>query len=253
MAVLTITSDFGSKDYYQGALKGALVSHLPDLKVIDISHSVPAYDIVYAAYIVKNSMINFPRGTIHFIPVNNLPEVEKNYLFAELNGQFFLCPDNGLISMLLEDEVQKVYRIPGALIELPYYSHMVHVIESVVDKKKRAALRPCNDFRQAINLRPVTDPNEIRGAIIHIDHYGNLVSNIRLENFEEVASNRNFKIYLKPRLTIEDIHDDISSLAPGEVFAQFNAAGLLCFGLCLSSMASLYDFEVNTDFQIKFE
>jgi S-adenosylmethionine hydrolase len=112
MQIVTLTTDFGHKDYYQGLLKGAILSKTPTVQLVDISHDIESYDIVHGAFVLKNAFSAFPKGTIHLIIVTNSTERRQKFLAFEYKGHYFLGPDNGLFSLILEKLPKEVYRLP---------------------------------------------------------------------------------------------------------------------------------------------
>src|SRR5260221_9001142 len=108
MALITLTSDIGQKDYLVGALKGQLAQINPAFTIMDISHNLSPFNYPQAAYVCRNAIKNFPPGTFHLILVNLFHEKPEHMLLAEHNGHFIGCADNGLLTMILEEVPQKV-------------------------------------------------------------------------------------------------------------------------------------------------
>ena len=103
MPIVTFTSDFGLNDYYVALIKGSMLSENPSLNIIDISHNINNYDIVQAAFILKNAFESFPKGTIHIVGVDSELSDENKHIALEIDNHFFVCPDNGLISMIASE------------------------------------------------------------------------------------------------------------------------------------------------------
>ena len=100
MSVITLTTDFGVKDHYSGSVKGALFNELGNVNIVDISHNVSPFNIIEAAYIIENAYKNFPEGSIHIIGVDSEKNPEQNHLAIKLDGHYFICADNGIMSLL---------------------------------------------------------------------------------------------------------------------------------------------------------
>src|SRR5699024_8888134 len=112
MHIITLTTDFGYKDHYVGALKRAIYSQLEDVRIVDISHEVSPFHLAEAAYIIKNAYQNFPKKSIHIIGVDSELTPENKHLVVLLNGHYFICADNGILSMLiLEQRAEKIVEI----------------------------------------------------------------------------------------------------------------------------------------------
>src|SRR5699024_351175 len=112
MRIITLTTDFGYKDPYVGALKGAIYSQLEDVRIVDISHEVSPFHLAEAAYIIQNDYKNFPKKSIHIIGVDLELTSENKHLVILLTGHYFICGDTGIISMLiLEQKAEKIVGI----------------------------------------------------------------------------------------------------------------------------------------------
>jgi len=103
MAIITLTTDFGLKDHFIGALKGSIYQELPDAKIVDISHGISPFNIQECAYILENSYKNFPEGTIHIIGVDSEPTPENQHIAVLLDGHYFITSNNGLIGLLTSE------------------------------------------------------------------------------------------------------------------------------------------------------
>jgi S-adenosylmethionine hydrolase len=111
MAVITLTTDLGLKDYYVGSIKGAILKDIPSAHIIDISHDIPSFDISVASFCLKNVYKDFPDGSIHIIGV--APSADENtlHLVIEKDGHFFIGADNGMFSLLFDTPAEKIYSI----------------------------------------------------------------------------------------------------------------------------------------------
>ena len=103
MAIITLTTDFGEKDPFADAVKGAIYNEMPDMRIVDITHSISPFHIPEAAYIIKNAYKSFPEGTIHIIGVDAELTPENKHLALKLDGHFFICADNGIMSLLTSE------------------------------------------------------------------------------------------------------------------------------------------------------
>lgn len=100
MAIITLTTDFGEKDHFAGAIKGAIYSELPDVRIVDISHSVSPFNVPEAAYIIQNAYSSFPKGTIHLIGIDSELNPENKHIAVKLDDHYFICANNGIMSMI---------------------------------------------------------------------------------------------------------------------------------------------------------
>jgi S-adenosylmethionine hydrolase len=201
VSVITLITDFGTKDHYVGSVKGSLYSELNDLKIVDISHSISPYNIIEAAYIVENSYRNFPIGSIHIIGVDSEKTPEQNHLVIKLDGHYFICADNGILSLLTTKiKAEKIINInvhnelPSTFSELDifvkiaahiYRGGSIDLVGSKVEKLK-----------ELYNINPILNEktNEIIGNVIYVDNYENVVTNITKKIFQDFGKSRKFEI-----------------------------------------------------------
>src|SRR5690606_25503861 len=99
----TLTTDFGEKDHFAGAVKGAIYKEMEDAKIVDISHSVSPFHIAEAAYIIQNAYKSFPKGSIHIIGIDSELTPENKHIAVLLDGHYFICADNGIISLITQE------------------------------------------------------------------------------------------------------------------------------------------------------
>ena len=102
MSIITLTTDFGLKDHFVGALKGKIYSEYSEAKIVDISHSIDPFNVSEAAYIIGAAYWSFPKGTVHIIGVDIELNHENKHVAIEWNNQFFIAADNGILSILTQ-------------------------------------------------------------------------------------------------------------------------------------------------------
>src|SRR5690348_2412817 len=96
--IITITTDFGTRDYYVAGMKAALIRHCPDVRMIDVTHEVPRHDILCGAITLERAVDGFLPGSVHLAVIDPGVGTDRRILVAELNRQYVICPDNGLIT-----------------------------------------------------------------------------------------------------------------------------------------------------------
>lgn len=201
MSIITLTTDFGIKDHFVGAIKGTIYSELPDAKVVDISHNISPFNLYETAYILKNSYKSFPQGSIHIIGVDSELTPENKHIAIKIDGHYFICADNGLMSFLLSDynyeklvEINIHDRIQSSF---PVLDVFVKVACHIVRGGTLEVIgKPISTIKQLVGLKPTVsaDKSTIKGNIIYIDNYGNSISNITKKFFQEVGKGRDFQI-----------------------------------------------------------
>lgn len=223
----------GTRDYYVGAVKGAILSQLPDARIVDISHQVSPFDIVQAAFILGNAYPSFPKGTVHIIGVNPDSDVDTPHLCVLHDGHYFIGSDNGIFSILFEPQPRDVYELnvshdsddltfPTRDVFVKAACHLARGGTPEIIGSAREGVR------QAMIFRPVTEANSIKGSVIYIDSYGNIITNIREKLFKEVGRGRPFTILFRSKdYDITQIHTAYNQVPHGEKLALFSASGLL--------------------------
>ena len=103
MPIITLTTDFGEKDHFAGAVKGSIYSELSDIRIVDISHSISPFNIIEAAYTIQNGYKSFPKGTIHIIGIDSELSPENKHIAVKLDDHYFICANNGIMSMICQD------------------------------------------------------------------------------------------------------------------------------------------------------
>lgn len=243
MSIITLTTDYGLKDHFVGALKGKILSEYSEAKIIDISHEIDPFNTLEASYIIRASYASFPKGTVHLIGVDMELNKENQHIVMQWNDQYFIAADNGILSMLSQKIIpQKIVAI-NIHDRLPSESTDMDVFVKVACHLAKGGLmnvigKEINSIKQVTNLQATIsdDGNSLKGNVIYIDHFGNVVTNISKKLFIEIARGRPYEIELKTK-NIKTILPNYSAIAnsdkypiksyEGEKLAIFNEVGLL--------------------------
>ena len=206
MSIITLTTDYGLKDHFVGALKGKLLSEFSEAKIIDISHNVDPFNTSEASYIITAAYKSFPKGTVHLIGVDAELNKENQHIAMQWNDHYFICADNGILSLLIQNIVpQKIVAI-NIHDRLTVDASDLDVFVTVACHLAKGGLlnvigKEINTIKQITELQPMvaTDKNSIKGNVIYIDHFGNIVTNITKKLFLEVAQGRKYEIPMVQR------------------------------------------------------
>ena len=243
MSIITLTSDYGLKDHFVGALKGKILSEYSEAKITDISHEIDPFNTVEASYIISASYSSFPKGTVHLIGVDMEHNKENQHIVMQWNDQYFIASDNGILSMLSQKIVPQKMVAINIHDRLPSDAADLDVFVTVACHLAKGGLmnvigKEINSIKQVTDLQAVlsADGNSLKGHVIYIDHFGNVVTNISKKYFIEVAKGRPYEIVLKTK-NIKTILPNYSAIAnsdkypiksyEGEKLAIFNEAGFL--------------------------
>jgi len=265
MPIVTLTSDMGTADHYLAVLKSALQLSIPEVQIIDISHDVGAFDTRHAAFLMRNSYEHFPEGTIHLIGVNPEWKDDQHQVIVKASGQFFISADNGLFSLMLKtkryealdlriNEAAKESTFPMLDVFAPAAAHLANGGEM------GAIGKPIESIKKNQRFLPVQEPYLIKGSVMHIDHYGNLITNVTKGIFDAVGEGRTFKIIMRTqRQSIGKIVPNYSSVAAGERLALFGSSGLLEIAINKGATgsgggaSSLFGMKVDDIVRIEFD
>ncbi|MCK9617859.1 MAG: SAM-dependent chlorinase/fluorinase [Lentimicrobiaceae bacterium] len=262
MSIITLTSDWGLNDHYVGAVKGNILKHMPDACIVDITHSVTPFDLSQAAFVIRNVYRDFPKGTVHIIGINTEESKKISHLVVKAEDQYFISADTGIFSLIFDKK-------PDLVIELRVFADTGFYTFSARDVFAKVAVhlasgKPAEelgfeikDFSQELlPFKPVVLENSIiKGHIIYIDAYENLITNIGADLFRTVGQNSPFTIYLRnPSYTLTTIHETYDDVKKeGEMVALFNSGGYLEIALNKGNAAGLLGMEINDPVRIEFD
>lgn len=272
MTTFTLTTDFGERDYFVGAVKGSIYSRLPTARIVDISHSVSPFNHAEAAYIICNAYKHFPKGTIHLIGVDTEAFSDKPHLLMLFDGHFFLCADNGILSLLIaEKPAEKLIALQHPTCLISSFPTLEVFVETAVSLALHSPPEDLGEKRNHLSLMKPYAPvirleqKQIVGSVIYIDNYGNVVSNITRKLFDEVGQGRAFEIVARgvkfSRLLEKYSGSDDSEnvkLKSGDKLALFNSAGYLQLSIYKSnpqtygSAASLFGLKYSDSLIVTF-
>jgi S-adenosylmethionine hydrolase len=255
MQIVSLTTDFGVKDYYVAKLKGQLLQQKRDLQIIDVSHHIAPYDIIEAAFFIKNIYRQFPKGSIHIVAVNNVYRKKSEYLVFEREEQFFIGPNNGVFSLLFEElTAGDVYLIndlpPQTLFYEELYARATGYVSAGLPLDE-IGNHP-EEFVQRLELKPVITQSQIRATIIYVDHYENVIVNLKKEEFDKIRNDRSFEIYYKQHDPINYLSRHYGDVAIGDPLAFFNSSGYLEIAINMGKACSSFNLHRNENIQINF-
>lgn len=247
LSVITLLTDFGTVDYFVGAVKGAILSVNPQVVIADITHEIPPQDIAAAAFTLLATYETFPPQTIHVAVVDPGVGSARRPIIVSANKQFFVGPDNGIFSYIYAREpVHRTFRITAEKYFRPAPSATFHgrdVFAPVAAalskgvKPEAFGLLINDEVRLADSLAPVRQKNgKVQGRIIHIDRFGNCITNITREILP-VESGATLLVKGKTIRKFRSFYSDADS--PRELFAIWGSAGFLELSVMGDSAAKL--------------
>jgi hypothetical protein len=248
MPILTITSDIGPQDFLTGALKGRLLSVNEQFNIVDITHSLDAYNYPQAAYVCRNAFRHFPPDSFHLVLVNMFDVKSQHLLLARHHDQYIGIADNGLLTMILETSPEEVITLPmdaSRRKDALYYAELFgEAFTALLSGRPLDRIGVSGQpIREKHPLKPLIGPDWIEGQIIFIDHFENVVVNIRREDFDAHRQGRSFKIVFRRDEVIDRIAETYADVPEGEKTAIFNAAGYLEVAINKGNAAGLFGLQ----------
>ncbi len=235
MAAITIISDYGWKDPYTAALKGHLLSEIKDCTLVDITHSIPPFNLRETAHILNNSYHHFPKNSIHLLCVDEEVNTDRKVMAMYFDNHFFVGLDNGLFALITKERKDfELVDVDAVLLEEAKTSReKFTIIAGHIHRGGKLAMlgKKAIKFKE-LNLPKATLSNNdsiIIGIVMYIDHFGNAVTNVTKSLFEETANGRGFEIIIPMvRKAITKVFKGYGEASTnGASIAVFNSNGLL--------------------------
>jgi S-adenosyl-L-methionine hydrolase (adenosine-forming) len=232
--LITLTTDFGYTDPFVGIMKGVIHGINPQAQVVDLSHGIPAQNIMAAALVLRQSAKYFPRGTIHVVVVDPGVGSTRRPLLVELEESYFIGPDNGVLSLVMEEKT------PGRIVHLsnPAYQlqptsatfHGRDIFAPAAAYLSRGVApetfgEPIKDFARLSLPAVIKTGTTIEGEVVYIDGFGNLFTNIGADDLKNLPGHR-LRIMLHD-LSILGLMANYAAVEQDRYVALINSWGLL--------------------------
>jgi len=244
--IITLTTDYGTNDHLVGTMKGVILKINPDVTIVDISHNVTAYDLLDGALTIGSAYSYFPPKTIHVVVVDPGVGTERRPLLVSAQNQYFIAPDNGVLSVIFEREDNVVVR--HANVEHYYLSpvsntfHGRDVFAPVAAWLTKGWQTPSmgdeiTDYKKFSMPKPKEAEGGLKGVVLRVDAFGNLITNFRAEHLAENAQeNGNFKMQVGTQ-AVTKLVDTFAHGAAGEPIAYVGSSGYIEIGVNKGSAA----------------
>lgn len=244
--VITLTSDFGLQDHYVSAMKAVILGLAPDVRLVDISHDIPAQDIMAGAWVIRNAAFMFPKNTVHLVVVDPGVGTERHPIVLKIKDQYFVGPDNGIFSLFYSEFDYKAIKLNkpkywrkersrtfhGRDIFAPVAAHLIN------GKPMKELGDPIKDLVTYHWAVPIGDKDGLQGWVVHIDRFGNLITNISEELVEDHVGRRKVKIYVG-NTVIDHMVNTFGDVEDGDPVAFIGSSGMLEIGINKGNAAEL--------------
>lgn len=253
MSIITFTSDFGWRDHYVASVKAKILAFNQNLHIIDITHEIEPYNITQTSYILKNVFRDFPVGTVHLVGVNSWDSREETKLIAmRLEEHYFVGFDNGVFSLLSSKRPMVICELAYDKNNLGTFSEKTILASAAAQLATGASVydlgKQVLEIKQLILSSAFKSDSEIIGQIIHIDHYGNIVSNINLKdlNMDIVLSESSVSV---GRHHISNFSNFIIP-SHGDAFAFINNNQYVCVGIKCGNASKLLGVKMGNELRL---
>lgn len=259
--LLTLTTDFGLRDAYVAAMKGTILAINPEAHLIDISHEITPHDVMEAAFVLGQAVPYFPPGTVHLVVVDPGVGTARRPVALRHDDQFFVGPDNGLFALLLANDAPDelvvldqpaFWRVPdqcetfhGRDVFAPVAAHLA------AGRALREVGAPIEALHPLLWALPIDDHQGVRGWIVHVDHFGNCITNIPRASFETLRDGRALKCYVGNAI-LNEVHPTYGAIETGEPLLLFGSSDFLEIAVNAGNAAHLLDIRKGTPVNVVF-
>jgi S-adenosyl-L-methionine hydrolase (adenosine-forming) len=232
--IITLTTDFGLSDHFTGTMKGVILRLCPAAELVDITHQVSPFEITEAAFVIGEAYRYFPARTVHLIVIDPGVGTARRPIVAEAAGQFFVAPDNGVLSMIYDREKHKVRAVTSEKHFLKPVSRTFHGRDIFAPTAALLARRTpparfgrlIEDYCRLRFAQPVRTGKRVwQGTVLKTDQFGNLITNIHIAEFP-VLETRSFQL-LCGQAAITRLNATFAEGAPGEPLLVVGSSGYL--------------------------
>jgi hypothetical protein len=259
-AIVTLLTDFGERDFFVGAMKGVILTINRNATIVDISHEIPPQAVEEAAFVLKAAYLHFPPGTIHVAVVDPGVGGTRRPILVDAGSHLFVGPDNGIFSWILGDWPCKVVELTEPQYFLPEVSDTFHGRDIFAPVAGHLSLgtaeignfgRVISDPARIAFPEPSVAHGKISGEVIHVDRFGNLVTNVPKMMLRGRVKPGEVSVLVGGRV-IDGIAKSYSRKKPGECLAIVGGAGLLEISVSMESAAKLLKAGVGEKVTISF-
>ena len=261
MTIITLTTDLGTSDSHLASLKGSIYSQLENVKIIDISNNIEPFNILEAAYVLRNCFKDFPRGTVHIVSVDDELSITNEHLAIEAHGHYFIGADNGFFSLILNEiKPDKIVQLNISSISncLTFAAKNIFV-PAACHIARGGTMEiigtPKGDFKvKKTELKAVLQTDMIRGSVVYIDSYGNAITNISRNEFDNTKKGRSFTILFgRENEMITEISEKYKDVTSSEKLALFGQNNQLQIAINKGQASKLLGLKLHEIVRIEFK
>jgi S-adenosylmethionine hydrolase len=235
-AIITLTTDYGTSDHLVGTLKGVILKINPDATIVDITHNVAPYDLLDGALAIGSAYSYFPPRTIHVVVVDPGVGTERRPLLVSGENQYFIAPDNGVLSLVYEREENIIVRHANVehyyLQPLSKTFHGRDIFAPVAGWLSKGAQiasmgEEISDYKRFAMPRPKTVDGVNKGVVLRVDTFGNLITNFRGEDLPATALKDGAVKFQVGTTAVNRLVDTFAQGNEGEPVAYVGSSGYI--------------------------
>jgi len=236
--IITLLTDFGTRDAYVGVMRGVILGIIPTVRIVDVTHDVPRFNVRYAAFLLRSSTPYFPVGTIHLAVVDPGVGSPRRALIVETERSFLVGPDNGLLSLAARVEgVKRIVEVENEKYMLPQRSRTFDGRDLFAPVSAHLArgvpLEEFGHFAERIVELPAAEPRLMDDGIVcevlHIDGFGNIITNVDSVSLSKTGMKRGSLIRVRAGSRVFRMHfcSTYSDVENKKLLALIGSHGLL--------------------------
>ncbi|MBC6988585.1 S-adenosyl-l-methionine hydroxide adenosyltransferase family protein [Hymenobacter sp. BT491] len=252
MGLLTFLSDFGYRDHYVAAVKARILHLAPTQPVLDITHGIEPFNIAHAVHVLNAVFRDFPAGTVHLVGVNDLGGPRGAWHAALFEGHYFVAADNGILALLTDGQPEELVRLAATPTSSPTRDVLTPAAVYLAGGGALTDLGPPpTEYYQLMNRQLRLQDHRITGHVVHVDHYGNLITNITRASVEAVGHGRPCTIHFA-RETVREVAPHFQAADPGDAVCIFNSQNMLCIGVNQGNASELLGLHFDSQVDVRF-
>lgn len=269
--IVTITTDFGTQDGYVPAMKGTMLSIAPEVRLVDVTHEISPQDVMESAFVLQSAQPFFPPGTVHLVVVDPGVGTERRAIALRHEDSWYVGPDNGLFPLVLngaspdavvELDNPDMWRTPspsttfhGRDIFAPAAAHLA------AGRPLDALGSPADELETLRWAQPITDTQTVQGWVVHVDRFGNCVTNIRRDTLAQALDEENppavdalppLEGYVGSTI-LEAIHPTYGRVPDGDPLLLFGSTGFLEIAVNGGNAAEMLDIRKGDSVKLSFQ
>lgn len=259
MSTITLITDFGTADGYVGAMKGVILNAAPQATVVDVAHDIPAQDIEAGAWCLASCWRYYPQGTLHVVVVDPGVGSDRAAIICYVDGHYLIGPDNGVFTHALQRAKQREVRrfragfhLPDSLSSTFHGRDIFAYAAGMIASRKKAwkdITEPADEFILLAISRPDYGDTTVRGSILHVDRYGNLITNIE---GDKLPADAQWTMRIGGAdLSIRDVARTYSDVDQGRPVALIGSSGFLEIAVCGGSAYRVFQTDPGTRVAMK--